>query len=160
MGRTVAGLVIALALVLGALGVANRTSDDAPRAAEASTTPTSRPTAAASSKAAASASPSTTPGRLVDDAEWVEREGERALKVTPNERLRESTDAALYDDAWQRVVRAVPEADTPGMRDQFVCHATFAANKEAWYLEPARPDVGYWNTVKAGCNPGQVIDVG
>ena len=97
---------------------------------------------------------------LVEDASWVEREGTRALRVTPSQALRDSTDAAAYDEAWRRVVTAVPEAETPGMKDQFVCHATFASSKEAWYLEPARPAVGYWKTVGAGCNPGDVTDVG
>lgn len=100
------------------------------------------------------------PERLVDDARWVEREGERALEVSPADRLREASDQAVYEEAWRRVVRAVPEADSPGMRDQFLCHAAFASTKDAWYLEPARPAVGYWSTVRAGCNPGDVIDVG
>ena len=41
-----------------------------------------------------------------------------------------------------------------------VCHAAFAPSKEGWFLEPRRPDVGYWETVAAGCNPGDVADVG
>lgn len=98
--------------------------------------------------------------RLVDNARWVERDGERALQVTPSTRLRESTDVDEFEEAWRRVVRAIPRADTPGMRDQFVCHAAFASDKEAWYLEPKRPAVGYWRTVRAGCNPGDVRDVG
>ena len=32
--------------------------------------------------------------------------------------------------------------------------------KGAWYLEPARPDVGYAATVAAACNPGSVKDLG
>ena len=100
------------------------------------------------------------PERLVADARWVERDGVNALEVTPAERLRGETDARVFDEAWRRVVTAVPDADTPGMRDQFLCHASFAAEKEGWFLEPSRPAVGYWNTVRAGCNPGDVIDVG
>ncbi|WP_051992297.1 DUF2599 domain-containing protein [Mobilicoccus pelagius] len=99
-------------------------------------------------------------GRLVDDASWVGRDGEGALRVTPSDRLRESSDPEVYEEAWRRVVCAVPGADAPGMRDQFVCHAAFASQKEAWYLEPARPAVGYWRTVRAGCNPGDVRDAG
>lgn len=100
------------------------------------------------------------PERLVDDATWVEREGETALKVDPADRLREAVDPRIHDEAWNRVVKAVPDADTPGMREQFLCHAAFASSKDAWFLEPRRPDVGYWETVRAGCNPGDVIDVG
>lgn len=40
-----------------------------------------------------------------------------------------------------------------GMTDQYWCHANFAKNKNNWNLEPWRPDVGYWETVLAGCNP-------
>lgn len=98
--------------------------------------------------------------RLVDNAAWVRREGERALVVSPSRLLRESHSVAVFDEAWRRVVVAIPEADTPGMRDQFVCHAQFASTKAAWYLEPARPAVGYWRTVSLGCNPGDVVDVG
>lgn len=119
-----------------------------------SPTPTPAPTSASPDAAARWPMP------LVEDASWVTRDGTRALKVTPTQALRDETDPAAYDEAWRRVVRAVPQADTPGMRDQFVCHATFASAKQGWYLEPARPAVGYWETVKAGCNPGDVRDVG
>ena len=74
--------------------------------------------------------------------------------------LREHTRTEVADEAWRRVVAAVPAADSPGMRHQFVCHVQFAASKDAWYLEPARPDVGYARTVAAGCNPGSPRDVG
>lgn len=97
---------------------------------------------------------------LVDDATWVTRQEERALVVSPSRLLRETHSAEVHDEAWRRVVVAIPEADTPGMRDQFVCHAVFATAKQAWYLEPARPAVGYGRTVSAGCNPGDVTDVG
>ena len=107
----------------------------------------------------ASATPSI-PERLVDDAEWVDRDGTRALKVTPNERLRGEADQDVVKEAWRRVVRAVPDAEGEGMRDQVRCHAVFASDKAAWYLEPARPEVGWWETVAAGCNPGNVVDVG
>ncbi len=126
--------------------------------------------AATAVASAVSPDPSTSPGpsssstdvseRLVDDAAWVERDGVRALEVTPADRLRNETDPRVFDEAWRRVVKAVPEADSPGMRDQFVCHATFAADKDSWFLEPERPAVGYWKTVRAGCNPGDVLDVG
>lgn len=97
---------------------------------------------------------------LVADARWVSRDVERALKVSPTTYLRNHPSREVADEAWRRVVAAVPEADTPGMKDQFVCHAQFASMKQAWYLEPRRPAVGYGNTVLAGCNPGDVVDVG
>lgn len=98
--------------------------------------------------------------RLVDSAEWVERDGVKALEVTPSRTLRGASDPAVFDEAWRRVVVAVPAADIPGLKDQFVCHATFASSKTSWYLEPSRPDVGFVKTVQARCNPGDVRDVG
>lgn len=97
---------------------------------------------------------------LVADARWVSRDVERALRVTPTTYLRNHPSRDVADEAWRRVIAAVPEADTPGMKDQFVCHAQFAAMKQDWYLEPRRPAVGYGSTVLAGCNPGDVVDVG
>lgn len=98
--------------------------------------------------------------RLIDRAAWVERDGVRALEVTPSRSLRDSSDPAVFDEAWRRILVAIPAADRPGLKDQFVCHATFAPSKDAWYLEPARPAVGYFETVRARCNPGDVRDVG
>ena len=97
---------------------------------------------------------------LVADARWASRDGEPALRVSPTRYLRERPSREVAREAWRRLVKAVPEADTPGMEDQFVCHAQFAGFKSRWYLEPRRPAVGYAQTVLAGCNPGDVIDVG
>ncbi|MEP7160749.1 MAG: DUF2599 domain-containing protein [Dermatophilaceae bacterium] len=97
---------------------------------------------------------------LVADARWVTREGERALIVTPTVYLREHGSLDVAKEAWRRLSAAVPAADTPGMRDQFVCHAQYASTKTGWYLEPARPAVGYPRTVLTGCNPGTQKDVG
>lgn len=94
------------------------------------------------------------------DASWSAREGERALIVTPERYLRDHPSVEVAEEAWRRVIAAVPEADSPGMRDQFVCHVQFASNKDRWYLEPGRPAVGYGRTVWAGCNPGWQRDVG
>ncbi len=96
--------------------------------------------------------------RLVESADWVTRNGERALRVEPTWAARGwfLGGAAV----WQQVVAAAPAADTPGMADQLVCHVQFAPDKTAWFLEPRRPAVGYAATVAAGCNPGQVPDAG
>ncbi len=104
--------------------------------------------------------PSTLYPALVADARWVTREGERALVVTPTTYLREHGSVEVAEEAWRRVSVAVPDADTPGMQDQFICHAQYASTKTGWYLEPARPAVGYPRTVLTGCNPGTQSDVG
>ena len=49
------------------------------------------------------------------------------------------------DEAWAEVLASAPDADTPGMRAQFLCHwqlAEFAEpGKTSWNLEPWRPSV-------------------
>ena len=44
------------------------------------------------------------------------------------------------------------------MHDQLVCHVEFASTKGAWYLEPARPDVGYAATVAAAKRAQKLLD--
>ncbi len=58
------------------------------------------------------------------------------------------------------MLAARPDADRPGMFDQFRCHVEYAPRKAAWYLDPARPDLGYLVTVLAKCNPGPDPDGG
>lgn len=95
---------------------------------------------------------------LVADAAWTTRSGVRSLRVTPTPAGRApGADAAVV---WAQLLARQPDADTPGMRDQLTCHVRFASAKAAWYLEPARPAVGYAATVAAGCNPGDVTDGG
>jgi len=86
------------------------------------------------------------------------RSGVRALAVTPTAAGRASAILLEVDALWTELVAKAPTADTPSMRNQLVCHAEFAAAKDAWYLEPGRPDVGYPATVAAACNPGTVRD--
>lgn len=151
-------LLFALVVVLGACAPAD--SGRGADSAAAPTTPTT-PTETTSTQTRGTAAPDVTDlPRLVDNAAWVTRAGERALVVSPARSLREAHRGEVYEEAWRRVLMAIPEADTPGMREQFVCHAQFASSKRAWYLEPARPAVGYLRTVSAGCNPGDVADVG
>lgn len=42
-----------------------------------------------------------------------------------------------------------------GMYDQYYCHVIGSSQVEdnEWNIEPARPSVGVWETIKAGCNP-------
>lgn len=155
----VAVVVIVALAGCGWPGTANGSSGDNSSVEATTDAPSTSPRSSTSSATTASDSVSALP-RLVDVAEWVERDGTRALKVTPSQLLRDSSDPAVFEEAWRRVLVAIPAADEPGLKDQFVCHAAFAASKDAWYLEPDRPDVGYWETVRAGCNPGDVRDVG
>ncbi len=97
---------------------------------------------------------------LIESARWVRRGGRDSLEVIPSTWQREHPDAETIDIAWSRLLRVRPEADTPGLRDQYACHVSFAPGKAAYYLEPWRPEVGYPRTVAEKCNPGERKDLG
>ena len=84
--------------------------------------------------------------------DWGEREGGRSLAVEPSSWAR-SAGLAGELGTWLQVVASVPEADTPGMRDQLTCHVIGAPDKATWNLEPWRPDAGLLAVLAAGCNP-------
>lgn len=71
---------------------------------------------------------------------------------------RQQTTAADADEAWSEVLALSSNADTPGMRAQFICHWQFAElvqpGKTSWNLEPWRPVVDDAEMVASGCNPG------
>lgn len=56
-----------------------------------------------------------------------------------------------------RLARPTPERLTRSMRQsllsQLRCHAAFAQRKLTWDLEDWRPNVGYYATIEAYCNP-------
>ncbi len=95
---------------------------------------------------------------LIDHIEWTDDADGRRLHVYPTPAGREDQFPAARDRAWSEIVAATPDADSPGMYDQFACHWVWARlvapNKPSWNLEPWRPAVGYDATVAAMCNPG------
>jgi hypothetical protein len=62
------------------------------------------------------------------------------------------------EEAWSEVLAVAPDANTPGMRDQFLCHWELAElsqpGKASWNLEPWRPVVDAATMAGSGCNPG------
>jgi Protein of unknown function (DUF2599) len=62
------------------------------------------------------------------------------------------------DEAWSEVLALAPDAGTPGMREQFLCHWELAEvlqpGKASWNLEPCRPVVDDTTMIRSGCNPG------
>ncbi|MFF3228490.1 DUF2599 domain-containing protein [Nocardia suismassiliense] len=95
---------------------------------------------------------------LIDHVAWTETVDGSRLRVYPTTAGRQTTFPGTDERAWQEVLTESPDADTPGMRDQFICHWIWARlvepNKTSWNLEPWRPAVGYQATVDARCNPG------
>ena len=95
---------------------------------------------------------------FVASADWGDSDHGVTLRVTPTPSARLAggpTDAAT---AWAEVLRLAPDADAPGMREQFDCHWTWARllepDKPTWNLEPWRPVVPDETMLLEGCNPG------
>jgi Protein of unknown function (DUF2599) len=102
------------------------------------------------------------PGVFIDHTEWTHWGRLMSLRVypTPSARVasRQPGAAGAGDEAWAEVLTFAPDADTPGMRAQFLCHWQFAEivqpGKTSWNLEPWRPVVDDAEMVASGCNPG------
>ena len=94
---------------------------------------------------------------LIDRAEWVHWGDLTSLRVYPSPAARHGT-PDQESAAWAQVLALAPDADLPGMRDQFDCHWELAElaepGKTSWNLEPWRPVVDSATMVAKGCNPG------
>ena len=118
--------------------------------------------AAAVGLSAGTASAAPIPGPpFVDHTEWVHWGDLSSLRVYPTAAGRQAAGQvhnADGDEAWTEVLAQSPDANVPGMRDQFMCHWTYAEfaqpGKTSWNLEPWRPVVDEDTMVGSGCNPG------
>lgn len=99
----------------------------------------------------------------VDHVRWVSYSGLPTLRIYPTAEGRSvagefGKTAAQTAAAWREVLALAPDAETPGMRAQFVCHWNFAElaqpGKTSWDLEPWRPAVDDNTMILTGCNPG------
>lgn len=99
----------------------------------------------------------------IEQARWVSYGGLPTLRVYPTVAGREvagelSKTGVQTAEAWHEVLTLASDADTPGMRAQFVCHWDFAEfaqpGKTSWDLEPWRPAVDDNAMMLTGCNPG------
>ncbi|WP_207782757.1 DUF2599 domain-containing protein [Phytoactinopolyspora limicola] len=102
--------------------------------------------------------PDTSTGsEYIERTEWIPDPQGRRLAIYPTSYARYDAPASRWPDAWAEVIELEPDADRPHMRDQFRCHVEFARisepDKPSWNLELWRPDVGYFATVLARCNP-------
>jgi hypothetical protein len=107
----------------------------------------------------ASANPA---GGFVDHVEWAKWGDLSSLRIYPTVTGRqlagEPGGGGQADQAWAEVLALAPEADIPGMREQFICHWNFAEfaepGKASWNIEPWRPVVPAEQMLATGCNPG------
>lgn len=98
----------------------------------------------------------------IDHTRWAQWQGRSSLRVFPSPAGRAASRipaaTALADEAWTEVLALAPDADTAGMRAQFLCHWQFAElaqpGKVSWNLEPWRPVVDDTEMIASGCNPG------
>ena len=99
---------------------------------------------------------------FIDHTQWARWHGLLSLRVFPTPSGRAASaqpgSEASASEAWAEVLALTPDADTPGMRAQFLCHWEFAElaqpGKASWDLEPWRPVVDDAEMVASGCNPG------
>ncbi|MFL0578768.1 DUF2599 domain-containing protein [Dietzia sp. 179-F 9C3 NHS] len=97
-------------------------------------------------------------GPYVASATWSDTDLGSTLRVapTPGGRATQGPDDAAT--AWGEVLALAPDADAPGMWEQFACHWTWARlvepDKPTWNLEPWRPVVDEGTMVGERCNPG------
>ena len=98
----------------------------------------------------------------VDHVQWAKWGDMSSLRVYPTPAARQTsvnpnTDAQA-DEAWSEVLTLSPDADSPGMKSQFLCHWHYAEladpGKTSWNLEPWRNVVPEEDMIAAGCNPG------
>lgn len=100
-----------------------------------------------------------TGNQLVDSTRWLQRnDGRSSLEVIPSALGRRWSSPSATDAGWAQVVAQQADADTPGMKEQYRCHAQFAPDKDGWYLEPWRPAGSYFEVVAARCNRGPESD--
>jgi hypothetical protein len=98
----------------------------------------------------------------IAQAEWAKWGDLSSLRVYPTDAARIAAaqfgTTAQADEAWTEVLALSPDADIPGMREQFMCHWSYAElaepGKSSWNLEPWRPEVSGDEMVAAHCNPG------
>ena len=98
----------------------------------------------------------------VDHVRWAKWADMSSLRVYPTAAgrqasLQQGTDAQT-GEAWAEVLTLSPDADSPGMKAQFLCHWHYEElvepGKVSWNLEPWRNEVSEEEMITAGCNPG------
>jgi hypothetical protein len=113
---------------------------------------------------APAASADTASPPYIDHVEWAKWADLNSLRVYPTQSGRIEAGQlgtnAQAEEAWTEVLALSRDADTPGIKAQFLCHWHFAEfaqpGKTSWNLEPWRPVVTDDQMVATGCNPGGI----
>lgn len=95
---------------------------------------------------------------FIASATWSDSAHGVTLRVAPTPSALRAGGPEDAETAWDEVLNLAPDADTPGMREQFDCHWTWARllepDKPTWNLEPWRPVVPAETMLLERCNPG------
>ncbi|MFM9378451.1 DUF2599 domain-containing protein [Gordonia sp. VNK21] len=160
--RTVVGTIAVAAAATGLLAGCGA-GDDATGSSATGTSPARSSSAGSSAvdSSTAESSPATAvalPPPYIYRVDWVQTDVGPSLQIKPTLAGRHTGGESAGAEAWQEVLAAEPDADTPGMRAQFDCHWTFARlvdpDKPSWNLEPGRPVVDDSEMIASRCNPG------
>ena len=101
-------------------------------------------------------------GNAIRSVSWITRNGVRSLSIRPTWCGAWGSSANIYQtvQSWREVLNKTPwhtrrwnSSTYASMWYQYACHVYYAKYKLTWNLEPSRPNVGYWGTVRRGCNP-------
>ncbi|MEK1841739.1 MAG: DUF2599 domain-containing protein [Pseudomonas sp.] len=93
--------------------------------------------------------------KYVESAQWVYRDYQWSFSITPTPCARRTQPEGtpfLWDELSRDYSNSSYWQNTHGLRHQLICHLAIARDKPQWNLEPWRPDVGYAQTLAAGCN--------
>ncbi|MCT1710567.1 DUF2599 domain-containing protein [Dietzia cinnamea] len=155
----------ALAALL-AIALAGGCAADPDEPAGPETATTGTPSGPGSSSSSTTSPPPPTPPAptappappFIAAATWADSDYGVTLEVAPTDSGRRAWGAGDAEAAWQEVLQLAPDADTPGMWEQFDCHWTWARllepDKPTWNVEPWRPVVSPERMLAEGCNPG------
>src|SRR5699024_7458750 len=135
-----------------------QTSSSSPLPPVVPVTPRAPGTADSASPSSSPPAPTPAAGLVVASARWADSAYGPTLKVAPTEAGRTASGPADARVAWEEVLTLAPDADTPGMWEQFDCHWTWARllepDKPTWNVGPWRPVGDEGQMVAEACNPG------
>jgi hypothetical protein len=101
---------------------------------------------------------STPCGGYIESFHWIDRDGVKSLAITPTFCGFFGAFANIqgsFDELYHKANLNWGGNEYWSGWNQWACHADFwwTRDRTEWHLEPSRPNVGFWNTVKAQCNP-------
>ncbi|WP_010542418.1 DUF2599 domain-containing protein [Dietzia alimentaria] len=164
--RAAAATLVIATMMAGCSDAKSDGSADADAASASASAPSSSSSLTAVPSARATVAPRATPTSplappappFIASAAWADSDYGRTLKISPTPAGRRAWDTSDSTVAWQEVLRLHPDADVPGMWEQFDCHWTWARilepDKPTWNVEPWRPVVTADQMLVEGCNPG------